>query len=160
IQDIIDRANVGRSTFYAHYQDKEDLVNSNVTSILDELGQHLEDESDTEQSILPTLALFKHVEKEQHLFRAIRGGRGLELLLETAQSYWSNRIESHLEARLPNGQVPTVPLSMVANHLSTALATFIKWGMDNNLPYTPEEMDEMFHRLVMPGVWATIREHS
>ena len=156
VQDIIDRADVGRSTFYAHYQDKEDLVNSNLKEILDDLSQPLADNAPDNQRIIPTLALFKHVQEQQHLFEAMRGGQGLDLLLEKAQVYWSKKIETQLQARLPQGQTPAVPLSLVTSHLSGALATFLKWWMDNNLPYPPARMDEVFQQVVMPGVWAAL----
>jgi AcrR family transcriptional regulator len=156
VQDIIDRADVGRSTFYAHYQDKEDLVNSNLEDILDDLSQHLAENAPDNQQIIPTLALFRHVQEEQHLFEAMRGGRGLDLLLEKAQVYWSKRVETQLQSLLPQGQTPPVPLSIVASYLSGALGTFFKWWLDNHLPYSPERMDEMFQKVVMPGVWAAL----
>ncbi len=156
VQDIIDRANVGRSTFYAHYQDKEDLVNSNLKEILDDLSQHIDDNAPDNQQIMPTLALFKHVQEQQHLFAAMKGGRGLDLLLEKGQVYWSKKIEIQLQSLFPQGQTSAVPLSLVAGYLSGALVTFLKWAMDNNLPYPPERMDEMFQHVVMPGVWAAL----
>jgi len=156
VQDIIDRADVGRSTFYAHFQDKEDLVNSNLEEILGHLSRPLADNALDNQQIMPTLALFEHMLEGQHFFEEMRGGRGLDLLLEKAQVYWSKRVETHLQSLLPQGQTPAAPLSLVAAYLSGALATFLKWWLDNRLPYSPEQMDEMFQQMVMPGVWAAL----
>jgi len=156
VQDIIDRADVGRSTFYAHFQDKEDLINSNLEEIMDDLSQHLDANAHDNQRIIPTLALFKHVREEQHLFEAMRRGRGLDLLLEKAQVYWSKRAEARLQSLLPPGQTPTVPLSIVVSYISGALSTFLRWWMDNQFSYSAERMDEMFQKVVMPGVWIAL----
>ncbi len=155
VQDIIDRADVGRSTFYAHYQDKEDLINSSLKEILDELGQHLDDKTPDTQRIVPTLALFKHVYEGQQHFEAMKG-RGLDLMLEKGQVYWHKNIKSQLQARFPQEETPALPLDLVASYLSGALSTFLKWWMANNFPYSPERIDEMFQHLVMPGVWAML----
>ncbi len=160
VQDIIDRADVGRSTFYAHYQDKEDLVNNNLQEIFDDLSQRLDDSASDHQWIIPTLALFKHVQEQQHLFEAMRSGRGLDMLLEKAQVYWDKRIETELQSRLPQGQTPAVPLSLVASYLSGALGTFLRWWLDNRLFYPPEQMDEVFQQVVMPGVWAALGKNQ
>lgn len=156
VQDIIDRADVGRSTFYAHYQDKEDLVNSNLQEILDDLSRSLAENGPENQRLLPTLALFRHVQENRYLFEAMSGGGGLDLLLEKGQIYWRKRVEAELQARLPPGQMPTMPLSLVADYLSGTLGTFLKWWLGHQLPDPPERMDEMFQQMVMPGVWAAL----
>ena len=156
VQDIIDRANVGRSTFYAHYQDKEDLVDSNLQEILDDLSQSLADSGPESQRLLPTLALFRHVQENRHLFEAMHSGGGLDLLLEKGQGYWRQRVEAELQARLQPGQKPAMPLSLVADYLSATLGAYLKWWLRHQPSYPPERMDGMFQQMVMPGVWAAL----
>src|SRR5260370_827357 len=41
VQDILDRANIGRTTFYAHYFDKEDVLNSIIEQEMERLTRQL-----------------------------------------------------------------------------------------------------------------------
>ena len=53
-------------------------------------------------------------------------------------------------------QVRDVPLPVLANYFSLQIFGLLKWWLDNEMPYTPKEMSEMFYKLVMPGVWPPI----
>lgn len=156
VQDIIDRADVGRSTFYAHYQDKEDLVNSHLQEILDDLSQPLVDATPNSRRLLPTLALFQHVRENQSLFEAMGGGRGLDLLLEKAQIYWRKQLVTDLQARLGNEQKSAALLFLVGSYFTGTLVIFLKWWFEYRPPYSPEQMDDMFRRMAMPGVEAIL----
>jgi AcrR family transcriptional regulator len=156
VQDIIDRANVGRSTFYAHYEDKEDLLISNFEHMLDALNEHLQHSETGGQRLLPTLELFRHVQEHRYLYKAIVGGRGMELLTRRGQAYFSDRIEQQLRTVTTQPHTPTMPLPFISNYVAGAFVTMLKWWLDNNMPYSPERMDEMFQLLVMTGVRAAV----
>jgi AcrR family transcriptional regulator len=156
VQDIIDRANVGRSTFYAHYQDKEDLAMSGLEHMLDRLSEDFGQGTSKGERIVYTVRLFQHVQEQQQLFKALVMGRGFDLFFEKGQAYLSKRIETQVRALLPKGQKSQVPLPIVSNHVAGALVTLLKWWLDNKLPYAPERMDEIFHQLVMPSIRSAI----
>jgi AcrR family transcriptional regulator len=156
VQDIIDRADVGRSTFYAHYRDKEDLHQSSFAEMLEALTHHLRESDTGSHRLVPSLELFRHVQQQHHLYKALVPGRGVELLFKTGHDYISRIIERRLAAHLPEQQTPTVPLPVVANYVAGALVTLLKWWLDHQMSYSPERMDEIFQQLVMPGVWATL----
>lgn len=160
VQDIIDRANVGRSTFYAHYQDKEDLLLSDFEHVLDLLSQHIDHGTEIGQQFLPSLELFRHVEDQYHLYKALVWGRGIELLFEKGHAYISRKTEEHLASLLSEGQTPSVPLPVLSNYLAGALLTLLKWWLDNNMPYSPERMEEIFQQLVAPGIWTALQEQG
>ncbi len=157
VQDIIDRADVGRSTFYAHYRDKEDLMAS-VWVYMIEVLSRVPDQPPEAGSprLLPTRALFEHVKENQPIFKGMVRGRGLELFFEQGQDYWSQKIAVDLQARLPKGQQPSVPIPVMARFIAGTLVTMLRWWLDNKMPYSPEEMDEMLQRLVMPGIQSSL----
>jgi AcrR family transcriptional regulator len=157
VQDIIDRANVGRSTFYAHYLDKEDLLVSGFTQVLDVLRQHMEQHKQVDWRAPPGLAFFfQHVQTHHQLYKALVRGGGIELLYKKGHERLRQNIEQHLVALVPAGQTPAAPLALVADYMAGAILTMLRWWLDNGMPYPPEQMDAIFQQLVLPGVQATL----
>lgn len=159
VQDIIDRADVGRSTFYAHFQDKEDLMTSGLMHLMQILSKMVAEPSATgEKRLLPTQELFEHVQENQNLFRGMVRGRGLELFFEKGQEFWIQKLTTDLQARLPEGQQPAVPIPVLAQFVAGTFVTMLRWWLDNKMPYSPKEMDEMLQQLIQPAVQDCLQE--
>lgn len=153
VQDIIDRADVGRSTFYAHYQDKEDLMSSLLVHLMDVLSQMPGRKAATGlESLIPARDIFEHVQQNLHLFKGMLRGRGLELFFEKGQDYWSEKIAAALQEEIPTGKQPAVPIPVTAHFVAGSFVTILRWWLDNKMPYSPEEMDQIVQTLLMPGI--------
>lgn len=151
VQDIIDRADVGRSTFYAHYQDKDDLLVSDFEDMLNGLEQHLGEDGETTSATFSTLAMFRHVGEHSELYKALIWGGAGEFFFKKIQLHLSKRVEDHLATQITDQEVlPLLPV--IANYLVGSFLTLIQWWIDNDRPYSPERMDEIYQQLAMPGV--------
>ena len=149
VSDIIDRANVGRSTFYAHYRDKDDLLAGELDRVIGFLSQGVSDESDEENSLFPSLGLFRHVGEQYELYKALVWSSGVDLLFKHVQKSLSQRIEQSLQG---SGKEFDVPIPILANFAAGSFLTILKWWLDNKMIYSPEQMDEIFQKLTLPGI--------
>ena len=151
VQDIIERANVGRSTFYSHCRDKEDLLVGNFEHVLDAFSQHFD-----QGHAMSVVALFRHAQEYHPVYETLVWGRGIELLYKQGQAFLCRRIEADLASLLPPGEQPAVPLSILSTYVAGTLVTVLRWWLDHKMPYPPERMDEIFHQLIMPTLEAAL----
>ncbi len=159
VQDLLDRANIGRSTFYSHYFDKEDVLASLAEQMLEMLSQQFS-QRNAGQGIIPSLELFQHALQNQQHFRAMLRGHAREVLWDAAQASLSRTIEQTLAATLATKRSPSVPLTVMSQYLAGAFLNLLKWWLEAEMPYSPAQMDEMFQQLALPGVWATVERKS
>jgi AcrR family transcriptional regulator len=157
VQHVIDRANVGRSTFYAHYRDKEDLLRCTFDEFLDRFGSGINWENLESGRVVPILELFTHLQDEFHRFyRALVRSRKTDLLFRIGPGQMAKCIEQSLTSWVADRAQPSVPIPVLANYLASAILSMLKWWLDQNMPYPPERMDQLFHELVMPGLRSTL----
>jgi len=157
VQDILDRADIGRSTFYAHYYDKEDVLASITEQMLDEFSRRMQ-QSEAGQGLLPGLELFRHVQEVHPNIQVLLRGQSGEVLLKTVQTLLSKYIEQTLVSAFAGKRSLSVPLAVVSQYLAGAFLNLLKWWLEAEMPYSPERMDEMFQQLALPGVWAIVGE--
>ncbi|HEX8600447.1 MAG TPA: TetR/AcrR family transcriptional regulator [Chloroflexia bacterium] len=151
VQEIIDRANVGRSTFYAHFLDKEDLLQIEVAQVVVNLDRHMEVD-DSSNRIIPSLALFRHFRESHALIQALVRGRAMETVLRTMQTHLSLHVEARLARLLPPGKASALSLPIVGQYVAGVLLTLFQWWLERGMPESSEQLDEYFLRLVRPGV--------
>jgi AcrR family transcriptional regulator len=151
VQDIIDRANVGRSTFYVHFRDKEDLLVSDWKRFLDRFAANLNWTNFDEGNFVPISELLYHLKDFQRFYRALVKSQKTERIYKIGCSYLAESFQKELTERFDQSLI-TIPIPIVANYLSNEIFGQLRWWLDNNMPNSPEEMNEIFHRLVMPGV--------
>lgn len=150
VQDIIDRANVGRSTFYAHFRDKEDLLMGDWEQFLGGFGQHISWKNAGKNRFVPIRELLLHIKDFHHFYRALVRSSKMDRMFKTGVDSLSASIEKSLTNFLKDKPQPSIPLPILANHLASAIFEQLKWWLDNNMPYPPERMDEIFHQLMSP----------
>jgi AcrR family transcriptional regulator len=151
VQAILDRANVGRSTFYTHYFDKEDVLANIAEEQLETLTSQLV-ERDAWEQLIPSLELFQHVQGHAGYFRALQQGAGRRALWDAAQAALSRTIEHALVGTITNQSEPAVPPEVTAQYLAGALLNLVRWWLEADMPYTPQTMDRFFQHLALPGV--------
>lgn len=155
VQDIVDRANVGRSTFYAHFMDKDDLLVQAFARVLDMLL--LEPEGEAQAGLLiSSSALFEHIQGHQRLYQALVRGRGMDILVQNGQAHVSRIVAEGLRARYTASHEPRVPLPVLAQMIAGTLFVLIKWWIENQILYTPQQMDAMFRQFVGAGIQASL----
>ena len=147
VSDIIERANVGRSTFYAHYRDKDDLFVGEMDRVIELLSQRIPGQE--EIPFFPSLGLFRHVGEEIELYKALLWTPGIDLLIKHLQKTLSQRVEQGLQK---SGQEYDVPLPILANFIVGSFLTLLKWWLENKMIHSPEEMDQIFKRLTLAGL--------
>jgi AcrR family transcriptional regulator len=147
VSDIIERANVGRSTFYAHYHDKDALFVGELDRVIEILSHRIPNQE--ESPFFPSLGLFRHVGEEYQLYKALLWGSGIDLLIKHLQKSLSNRIEQGLQK---SGREFDIPFPILAGFIAGSFLTLLKWWLENKMIYSPEEMDRIFQRLTMSGI--------
>jgi AcrR family transcriptional regulator len=147
VHDLIERANIGRSTFYSHYRDKDDLFVHELDRVIEALSHRIPQEE--ELPYFPSLGLFRHVGEEVELYKALVWTPGIDLLIKHLQKSLSSRIEQGLQKSAKDFDIP---LPILANSIAGSFLTLLKWWLENKMTYSPEEMDAMFRRLTIEGI--------
>ncbi len=152
VQDIVAKANVGRSTFYAHFEDKDHLLEGGFETMLDALVDHIVLDPTTGKLSFDATMLFQHGQGHFHLYRVLIWGSGFNLLTFNGHHALSERIERRFSQLLRGNNRASVPLPILAYSIAGSLLILLKWWLDNKMPYPPERMNEFFQELVMHGV--------
>jgi AcrR family transcriptional regulator len=153
VEDICEAANVGRSTFYAHYAGKDDLKLSGLEELRRELSAHdseaeLEANDGAGRRFGFTLAMFEHARDHIDLYRALAGGRGGAMALGVIRQILADRFR----AELANGQQPSgAPREFAVQFLVGAYVAVMTWWLDGGALAPPHEMDALFRRMACFG---------
>lgn len=162
VQDIIDRANVGRSTFYAHFQDKDALLLSGFEHLLAEFEKHLmSDEMMNNSPWGLSLTMLQHAQGQRQLYKALAGKQGGNLALSHIQKYLYTYLYAHLDAHMKqvlSKRKKSIPPEILAHYLSSSFISLLTWWLDNDSAYSAEQMNEYYRQLVQPGVDELMRQ--
>jgi len=157
VQDIIERADVARSTFYMHYVDKDDLLTGQHGIFAENLGHDLPTHSmDNNGGAFSSRAWFYHIRAQGDNLKVIAKDPALDLAMKTLRGMILRGVQAGLADHVFPAH-PLVPITLVADYLTDTLMTLIKWWFQDGMKNTPEQMDEIFQQLVTPGVLAVLK---
>jgi AcrR family transcriptional regulator len=156
VQDILDRANVGRSTFYTHFRDKDELLVSGLDLLRAGLAEvqanARKNAKGLESALAFTLPLFEHVHSHRHLHKVIAGRQSGAMVHREFLKIFASLARQELTSLTPRTPQGKATLELTIAFLSASLYGVMAEWLDHHPRLTPQEVNETFRRLVMPGV--------
>lgn len=151
VQDVVERANVGRTTFYLHYDSKDDLLHGCHEAIVGQFhfGPHhaLSREELLSPEAPPGLVLaYRHLEDVRVLLFSLFQGKDGLLILRRIRDGRAQDIEASLRTAFAEA-ASVVPLDVLASYLAGAQIALMHWWLEKRQPCTPEELAQTIHRL-------------
>lgn len=158
IQEIIDEADVGRATFYAHYAGKQDLLRSGFEALRAELVAARHNASAKrdlrqDEPLAFSLAMFEHAYEYKDVYRALVGRRGGIIAINEIRRVLSELVREELPAVQDDGSASR---ELTLQFVVGAFLTVLTWWLERKPDLTPAQVDVMFRRLVIRGIGPSI----
>lgn len=157
VQDLIDRADVGRSTFYAHFTDKSDLLHealSGLRAIVEPFPGAAA--PDRRRPVRFSRKMFRHVHDQQPLLRALLGHPSAGTVIAEIEGLLLEVARAELDTLAGTQATHHVPVDLLARIVVADYLATLTWWVGNDFRQTPDEMDALFQIAVAPGIRAAI----
>jgi AcrR family transcriptional regulator len=151
VQDVLDGADVSRSTFYTHYRDKNDLFLSDAEEFFEGMATALSRFGDKSERVAPVQELFAHIGEMRPFYNALVESGRLRDVMELGQEHFARGIEQRLSEMPRAGKIPSDRRSAIAHGLAGNLFSLLAWWVQRGMTLSPQEMEKLFHRLVWAG---------
>ena len=153
IQEILDRANVGRSTFYLHFDDKQDLLHScfeDLTKLFEQYNIDLSGSGKLRGDFLDsgfTQDLFQFIGQNHRLFKAFMGKDSTEMFFHPIYGLIRSYVGQSLGVSETGQKRSALQLELLSNYLTSALLGALCWWIDKDMPCPAEEVSSYFTRV-------------
>lgn len=146
IREITERADVGYATFFRHYSDKDALLAAVLQTMKDNLSALLTPHGIFSNPEYCCTLLFQYVRDNVELCRVLLSSTSITALLRPLQDMGlQDVLHDFGSAAVGSG----IPAEIAANHLISSLIMMMRWWIDSDLPYSPEEMGKIAAGLVI-----------
>lgn len=161
VQDIIDRANIGRATFYLHYDNKEDLLGQGFSGLREELRAHQKAVRQLGGDFDARLFAFSHhlldhAHTHREVIPAMLGKPGGAVIQHVLRKLLTDLMREEVRAMLREKEPASVPTEAIVEFLSNGLFGLLVWWLNGRMKISVEEMNGLFRRLAIPALKASI----
>jgi AcrR family transcriptional regulator len=158
VQEIIDRANVGRATFYAHFDNKDDLLVSGFDDLRASLKARQRDALARERSVEDRVfafsqEIFAHTNEYREVFRAMVGKRSGAAVQRQLHKLVVDLVREDVKETVARTE-KAVPAEALVQFTAGALFGLLMWWLDGKMRLPVAEVDALFRRLAIPALKA------
>lgn len=156
VQEIIDGANVGRTTFYAHFETKDDLLRALcgelfghiIDSAMDATHTHgLYSDGSAPESVF--CHLLQHLRENDNNILGLLSCESSELFLRYFKDSLNELVRTQFVERRRTADTP-LPQDFLVNHISGSFVEMVLWWIRGRMKQTPEELDGYFRAVIEP----------
>lgn len=162
VEEITNRADLGRTTFYLHYRDKEELLLESIETTAEELRAQVDqllstNSSETNYSNAIHF-VFQQAAKNASLYRIILSGGAANSVLNRIREIFSEAALEFFQRRLsdPNNLPSAIPLDVVAHAFATSMLGLMTWWLEQGIPYSAEQISSYFRILFFSGALSVL----
>ena len=142
IRDLTNRANIGYATFYRHFKTKDELLAHMLNSTVDELHKCMHPNMTSKEE---SVAFFRHIQLHRGAYLA-----GLSIprdhpAILAVHAHMEQVLAERYQARYDC----VIPLEISFNHIIRSADEFIRWYLDNEDNYSPEEIAVIYNELIV-----------
>lgn len=154
VGEIIDSADIGRATFYAHFETKDFLLKKFCEELFCHLfdaenaeGQEHRHIFDCDCSDSAFLHLFRHLQRNDNNILLLLSSKNNELFLKYFKQNLDSLVQTHLHL-FASRKSPHIPDSFWKQHIIATFTQTVTWWIDNGMEETPEDICEYFFAVV------------
>ena len=154
VQDIIDKADIGRATFYSHFETKDDLLKELARTLFDHVFSGIpnskikcdHDFSTTTNSTTIITHLLYHLKDNRRNILGILTCDNGELFIKFFKHYLDDLLPKYMEIK-PQKNIPE---EFIINHISGSFINMVQWWLKGGLKESPEELTTYFEAVIYP----------